>query len=346
MVATLTVPALAVTEAEVEAQVAAEGKAAVAGNVLIWFLCAVAFLKVSQKIDSFISSLGINVGQTGGSMLGDLLIATKGISAITGSAGHALGNLGQHNSHSTSAVSTSQFFKGGLAGIVIRKVTSSAVRTATSNTSAVSTITSASTVKTATAAYSAKESQIASKSSSFTSKTVHTPPAAARTATHPPIQRPSIGGALFTKSLASGGSFANDVIGTVARGDIHSTGMITGETASQALSSYMGFTALGPQAQNLPAYSGVEIGGGRITGIETAPGSSEGVAFGMYLADQYTAPQGEHTTVYSADGAKWYKQYAQNVVERKPYTAPDQTVAYNESIIKKLPDPPKRKDRL
>lgn len=43
MAAILTIPALAVTEAEVEAQVAAEGKAAVAGNVLIWFLCAVAF---------------------------------------------------------------------------------------------------------------------------------------------------------------------------------------------------------------------------------------------------------------------------------------------------------------
>ena len=343
MAAILTLPALAVTEAEVEAQVAAEGKAAVAGNVLIWFLCAVAFLKVSQKIDSFISSLGINVGQTGSSMLGDLLVAAKGISAITGSAGHALGNLG-HSSHSTSAVSTSQFFKGGLAGIVSRKATNSAVRTATSNTSAASTVASASTVK--AAAYSAKETQATNKSSSFASKTVHTPPTAARAVTHTPIQWPSIGGAMFTKSMASGGSFANDVIGTVARGDIHSTGMITGETASQAFSSYMGLTALGPQAQNVPTYSGVEIGGGRITGIETAPGSSEGVAFGMYLADQYTAPQGEHTTVYSADGAKWYKQYAQDAVERKPYTAPDQTVAYNESIIKKLPDPPKRKDRL
>ena len=65
---------LAVTEAEVEAQVAVIGKEGVAGNVLVWFLCAVAFLKVSQKVDSFMSSLGINVGHTGGSLIGEMMI--------------------------------------------------------------------------------------------------------------------------------------------------------------------------------------------------------------------------------------------------------------------------------
>ena len=67
----LCVPALALDESEVEAAVAASSKEAVTGNVLIWFLCAVAFLKVSQKIDSFMASLGVNVGRTGGSMLAD-----------------------------------------------------------------------------------------------------------------------------------------------------------------------------------------------------------------------------------------------------------------------------------
>ena len=40
-------PAFAITESEVEAQAAASGKEAVVGNVLIWFLCAVGFLKVA-----------------------------------------------------------------------------------------------------------------------------------------------------------------------------------------------------------------------------------------------------------------------------------------------------------
>lgn len=60
------VPASALTEEEVRQQIAAEGSAAVTGNIFIWFLCAIAFLKVSQKVDSFMSSLGINVGHTGG----------------------------------------------------------------------------------------------------------------------------------------------------------------------------------------------------------------------------------------------------------------------------------------
>ena len=108
----------------------------------------------------------------------------------------------------------------------------------------------------------------------------------------------------------------------------------------------MGITALGDSASDAPQFSEVEIGGGHITGIETPSGSSEGIEFGMYHADQYAKPQGEYTIVHSADGAKWYKQYAQDAVQRKPYMAPDNKVAYHESIIKKLPDPPKRKDRL
>ena len=66
----------------------------------------------------------------------------------------------------------------------------------------------------------------------------------------------------------------------------------------------------------------------------------------MYHAGQYAAPEGPHKKVHSADGALWYKQYAQDAVERKPYKAPDGSVAYEERIVKKLPNPPKRKDRI
>lgn len=41
----------ALTESEAQERVEAVGKEAVSGNVLVWFLCAIAFLKVSQKID-------------------------------------------------------------------------------------------------------------------------------------------------------------------------------------------------------------------------------------------------------------------------------------------------------
>lgn len=72
----------AISESDVQAQVDAVGKEAVSGNVFIWFLCAIGFLKVGQKIDSFLSSLGVNVGHTGGSMLAEAMIAARGIGGI------------------------------------------------------------------------------------------------------------------------------------------------------------------------------------------------------------------------------------------------------------------------
>lgn len=59
---TLAVPAFALEESDVEAAVSSSSREAVTGNVLVWFLCAVGFLKVSQKIDSFMASIGVNVG--------------------------------------------------------------------------------------------------------------------------------------------------------------------------------------------------------------------------------------------------------------------------------------------
>lgn len=501
LVALLCTPAFALTEAEVEAQVAASSKEAVTGNVLIWFFCAVAFLKVSQKIDSILGTLGVNVGRTGGSLMAEALIAARGVTMIAKAGGHAVGGAarsGAGSAQGASAGSTGGFFKGGLIGMAGRHITNSAVKTATSQTAAVHTAqdqSAASAVHTATSTRSegihsqskgahtsstsqsggastfsasavhtgsrvvagavstdtsgiiqtensvqssdfqsdisghdsqetssvealsdsavfsdalaqqegviitGHESQTAVQSGADTQVTqpsgpapepgygpastpggtsvsapvgssqvtnssnasqnvysesggerVHTQSSASETAhtrseTHT-VRQTSIGGAVFARSLASGGKFANDVIGTVARGDIRSTGSITGDLAAQSLSSYMGHTALGAGARNIPRYSDVEIGGGRITGTEYKPGNKEGLAFGMYHAGQYAAPEGPHQKVHSADGTLWFKQYAQDAVERKPYKAPDGTVAYEEKIVKKLPNPPKRKDRM
>lgn len=382
---TLAIPAFAITEAEVEAQVAASSKEAVTGNVLIWFLCAIGFLKVSQKIDSFMASLGVNVGHTGGSMLAEAMIATRGVSTIASGFGHALGGLGRRGGSAPSGISGGSspggFLKGGLAGVVSRKVNSDAVKTATTATSAVNTVKSqaASTVAQSTIVTDRQSSQsdhVGETDTQILSQQGQTATHEKQTAvTHTDAQRThdgsvrtesstmhasshtkahtasafrgvGLGGALFAKSLLAGGSFANDVIGTVARGDLRSTGSITGDLAAQSLQSYMGYTALGEGAKDVPAFSNVEIGGGRITGVETAPGSTEGLAFGMYHAEQYAAPQGDYTKVHSADGTLWYKQYAQDAVERKPYEAPDGTVAYHEKIVKKLPEAPKRKERM
>ena len=361
----LALPASAISEADVQAQVDAVGRETVTGNVLIWFLCAIGFLKAAQKIDSFMASLGVNVGHTGGSMLAEAMIAAKGVGTIAGAMGHSFGAVGGHRGGSggnAAAASAGGFFKGGLIGMARRKATSDAVRSATSSTSAVRSeqVKSTSEQTTSHSAHTSEQAgvrqtatheghqtvqQTAAKTAEHTS---HAASEVTRTQHHTAssFQGVGLGGAIFAKSLLKGGDFANDVIGTVARGDIRSAGSITGDLAAQSLQSYLGYTALGADAKDTPVFTNAEIGGGRITGTETAPGSSEGIAFGMYCADQYTEPKGDFTTVHAADGSLWYKQYAQDAVERKPYKAPDGTVAYQESIVKRLPDPPKRKDRL
>ena len=284
------VPAFAVTEDEVQQQVNAIGREGVTGNIFIWFLCAIGFLKVSQKIDSFMSSLGINVGHTGGSMLAEAMIAARGIASVKSFGGHGRG--GSRSGASSGGASGGGFASGGLAGVVSRSFQNGAVKNATGSGGG------------------------------------------------------GLGGKAFASSMSKGGGFANRVIGTVATGNISTTGSMTGENASAALSSYLGYTALGEDAEDVPAFSNVEIGGGRIMATETSAEHPEGIAIGMYHTDQYMAPSGEHTTVTAADGTTWYKQYAADVVERKPYKAPDGNIAYNESVVKKLPDPPKRKDKI
>lgn len=285
--------AFAISESDVQAAVDASSKETVSGNVFIWFLCAIAFLKVSQKIDSFMSSLGINVGHTGGSMIAEAMIAARGISAVKGFSGGGFRGGGSSSGGRGSgggATAAASFMSGGLAGAVGRQFANGAVKNATG------------------------------------------------------VSSGGIGGRMFTSSVSKGGDFANNVIGTVARGSISTVGSMTGESASQGLLSYMGYT--GMEADDVPAFSDVEIGGGRIMGTETTAEHPNGISFGMYHADQYTAPEGDFSTVTAVDGSKWYKQYAADAVEKSPYMAPDGSIAYNESIVKKLPQAPRRKDKI
>lgn len=477
------IPAFAVTEDEVEAAVSASSKEAVTGNVLIWFLCAVAFLKVSQKVDSFMASMGVNVGHTGGSMLSEAMLTFRAVTMAAEGVGHPFGggrrgSGGAGASGKSNVAESGGFFKGGLIGMVNRKVTNDAVKTATSRTEAMRSVqkhSGANTVFTSrgghssstsahtssrstnsvhtggsvyTGGFSQKESQVKTDSSAPHEGVIYTksdtpPDSASRVETplpdstnplgptpqpdsvgSPPpqpddpniihtdrqtdsthhqegfrqtgsehIERdsaetahsetvrtdsisrsggrdrhtsthsrtsersqggviqqttpvPTLGGKIFSNSLQAGGQFANDVIGMVARGDMRSTGSITGDLAAQSLQSYMGYTALGETATEKVIYSEVEIGGGRITGREVTPEHPQGIEFAMYHVDQYSKPEGDFQKVFSADGAQWYKQFAIDAVVKTPFKAPDGEIDYQKEIVKRLPTPPKRKDRM
>ena len=494
----LTITAGAIEESEVEAAVSATSKETVSGNVLIWFFCAVGFLKVSQKIDSFLSSLGVNVGHTGGSMLAEAMIAARGVSMAAGLGGKIIGfgrgSAGKSGGSGPSA-GDSGFLRGGLAGVISRKITSDAAKTAASITERVAetpptgrggetihthtsgpmgteagpaptqspgtdtqivssdhTATdvqtnaadhSVSHVQTVSADHSAAETQIISAdhtdvntqtvsanhsvtdiqtvsadhnasdvqtvlsehsdtegqtitgshsvsdtqtvstdhsatetqviSADHSAAQVHTvmpdrtdtpsghirqAPAVSHTTIHGAGGSPfahtnhkkvqhntSLGGKLFFHSMQSGGAFAGQVIGRVATGEIRSEGTISGPFAAQALSCYTGLTAQGDAAPEI-RYTDVEMGGGRITGTEYSPEYPQGIPFGMYHTQQYAQPQGPHQRITTADGAGWYKEYGADTVSSTPYQAPDGEISSQKTIVKRLPDPPKRKDRL
>ncbi len=105
------------------------------GNLFIWFLCAIAFLKVSQKIDSFMAGLGISVGHTGGNMLGEALIAAKSLGGFKKGGmgpGTASGKTGGIPNPAGAAAGA---FSGGLAGMVSRKAAAGAATNLTSEKS-------------------------------------------------------------------------------------------------------------------------------------------------------------------------------------------------------------------
>jgi len=111
------------TTDEVEAIANSIGKEQTIGNVLIWFLCALGFLKLSTKMESIIGALGINVGNSGGgSILGAAMVAMRGLKTISGG-GHGHSNSG--STSSTISGSTSPL-SGGLAGVIGRKISSNA----------------------------------------------------------------------------------------------------------------------------------------------------------------------------------------------------------------------------
>lgn len=133
----LSTTAFAIDDSEVESAIAASSKEEVAGNVFIWFLCAIGFLKVSQKIDSFMASLGINVGRTGGSMLTELMVAGRGIAAVAGAVGGTVFNHhSSSNSTHTNAQAAGAAFTGGgngLVGVTRRAAGNAAAASATGN---------------------------------------------------------------------------------------------------------------------------------------------------------------------------------------------------------------------
>lgn len=343
----------AITESEVQSAVDAGGKEAVSGNLFVWFLCAIAFMKVSQKIDSFMSSLGISVGRTGGSMLGEAMIAARtvgnafksgrfsGFGKNSGSGGTAPagsgffgGGIGRRMADGAAGMVTGKNSAGGIMASIGQKAYEGSVEkggsfaagvigsVARGDIAKMGTISGANG-KTAMESYfgfNANKQSAQTAELNQTSKTM--------------VEH---GGATaITNKEEVGGTIGVDAY----------DGSVSGGAPSESAGFDDTNTMTSGIAEAVPVFSEIEMGGGRITGMETTDDFPEGRQFAMYDSEKYAKPDGSFETVTAVDNSKWYKQYTTPTVERTPYMDMDGKVQYNEKIVEKLPRAPMRKDKM
>ena len=398
----LSTTAFALDESEVQSAIAASSETEVAGNIFIWLLCAVAFLKISQKIDSFLAGLGVNVGRTGGSMLAELMVAGRAIGTAAGAAGGALGGIFNrgHSSVTNTAQAAGQAFTGGgsgIAGVAMRAVGNAAAASATGRGSGLGSVLGGAAYAASAKAGGNFASDVVgavatgkiSKVGSMTGDRA----SSALTSYLGYGAGSAVAGVVSGRSAAPGGVSGGSGNGAVGS----STGMpgssigtspasdptIASEEAEIPISSAGGgqvpvsesipmspgdtvvtedggsvagdadFTsggaaepsAVDPIPTQPPIFTDVEIGGGRITGYETPAEGGDTRQFTMYHESQYMEPADSYEKVQTTDGESWYKQYAQPTVKKTPFEE-DGKIQYHEEIVQKMPQAPKRKDKV
>lgn len=307
------ITAFAVSESDVQNAVDAGSKESVSGNLFIWFLCAIAFLKISQKIDSFMSSLGISVGKTGGSMIGDLMVAAKGVKAAARLGGKFSGFGGRGGNGATPPAS------GGFFGGIGRKVAGGAA-SAANGTGGAGGIMSAIGKK--------MYGSSLEGGGKFATEVISSIARGNR------AQMGSITGSNAKSAMESYFGF-------------NKTSTVKGGTENSSKTSFSSDVSVTGKVDNPPPqFSDVEMGGGRITGTETTEKHPDGIGFAMYDAEKYDKPDGKFEVATAVDGSKWYKQYAEPTVEKTPYMGTEGKVKYNEKIVSKLPKAPVRKDKV
>lgn len=379
-----TLPVFAVSESDVQNAVASQGKETVSGNLFVWFLCAIAFLKVSTKIDSILQAMGLGVGRAPGSLLAEAFMALRGLQAgiavMTGKMPASGGKPGKTPSPGP--------LSDGLAGAVSQKLETdtAAVMSGTSDGGftaglgaslyrntlgqdggfASRVIGSVATEQTAgfiqgEAASEAMQGYFAGTPDPNPGTEALDPsgdglgsiPASADAGYDAaPTEAP-----IPTSPMA----LENDTAVQVSPGYeaelAQSAGGYTSDIGSSSGSSTTGSATIptSPSLQQaalqrvLTGQMGnrttdVEIGGGKITGREIIPGRGQ-IQFAMYNAKQFERPSGHYTVQTSRDGEQWYKVYATSAVERTPTTKDDNgRYLYEERKVAVLPKAPARRN--
>ena len=359
--------AFALTEDEAAAAVDAQGKDAVSGNLFLWLLCAIAFLKVSTKLDGILHSLGIGVSRSPGSMLSEALLAFRGFEI--GKAFMGLGAAKAAAATTNTKTTPSNTFAGGLSGVVSRHVQQSTASSISEQSGGIGaslggamyhnslgkdaskvigsiatgqtggSITGASAVE-ALNGYFAGTSDMDAMQIPATGENIPTAMATAESdaVTDSPI--PATPLALEGDSTIDVSLTSDSEIAMRAGGSPAVTEQTTIPTSSSIQQAAMNRVLLGQMGNSV---TDVEIGGGKIQGREIIPGRGQ-IQFAMYNARQYEKPEGHFTEQTSRDGEKWYKVYATTRVEKAP-TVQDERgrMQYDERKVAAMPKAPARR---
>ncbi len=375
LVLILGITCYAVTEDEVKAAVDESSKEKVSGNLFVWFLCAIAFMKVSQKIDSFMSSLGVSVGRTGGSMLGEAMIVARTIggavksgaggfgkgSSVGGGTqtggkpaglGGMFGGIGRKMSGNAAAAVAGKNSGGGVMSSISKAAYTNSINKGGSfATSVISSVARGNVAQMGT--ISGENGKMAMESyfgynsnvNQQSGQNVNTKQSSQGTLTH--------GGATTITKNSSSQAGVN-VSGSVSGPNSPSGGPGTNPggaptpSGSGVPTPSSGANVPMPSGggTDMPTFTDIEIGGGRITGFESTIQSPQPREFAMYDAEKYAKPEGHFETITAVDDSKWYKQYATPTVEKTPYMDTKGKIQYNEKIVDKMPKAPMRKDRM
>ena len=358
--------AFALTEDEAAAAVDAQGKDAVSGNLFLWLLCAIAFLKVATKLDGILHSLGIGVSRSPGSMLSEALLAFRGFDIGKAFMGLGAAKAAATTTHTKTAPSNT--FAGGLSGMVSRRVQQSTASSISGQSGGIG-----------ASLGSAMYHNSLGKDGGFASKVIGS------------IATGQTGGSITGDSAveALNGYFAGasdmDAMQIPAIGENISSAMTATEndavmdspipatplalegdstvdvspTRDSEIALRAGGSAIVEQTtipsiqqaamnrvllgQMGNSVTDVEIGGGKIQGREIIPGRGQ-IQFAMYNARRYEKPEGHFTEQTSRDGEKWYKVYATTRVEKTP-TVQDERgrMQYDERKVAAMPKAPARR---
>ena len=355
--------AFALTEDEATAAVDAQGKDAVSGNLFLWLLCAIAFLKVATKLDGILHSLGIGVSRSPGSMLSEALLAFRGFEI--GKAFMGLGATKAATSTATAKATPSNTFAGGLSGVVSRHVQRSTASSISGQSGGIG----------ASLGGSMYHNSLG-KDGGFASKVIGS------------IATGQTGGSITGDSAveALNGYFAStsdaEAMPIPATGENIPTAMATAEndavidspipatplalegdstidvspTRDSEIAMRAGGGSSVVEQTSIPTSSSIQQAAmnrvllgqmgisGKIQGREIIPGRGQ-IQFAMYNARQYEKPEGHFTEQTSRDGEKWYKVYATTRVEKTP-TVQDERgrMQYDERKVAAMPKAPARRN--